>query len=270
MADPDPRAADAGGGAAAAGDVAANGAWWDRLADEHRAEGERLWGLAPGAETWGIFGIPEAEVRILPDDLHGLDVVELGCGTGYVSAWVTRRGGRPTGIDPSARQLEIARGMQAAHRLAFPLVHGAAERTPFSDDAFDLAISEYGAVLWADPDAWIPEAARILRPGGRLHVLTSSLLAILASGEDPDAPVAERLERPQFGLGRTTWAGAGGVEFHLPHGEWIRRFRDAGFEVLELLEPRIPDGATTRYGWMPHDWARRWPCEVVWKLRLRG
>ena len=37
--------------------------------------------------------------------------------------------------------------------------------------SFDLAISEYGAAIWADPYKWIPEAARLLRPGGQLIFL---------------------------------------------------------------------------------------------------
>jgi hypothetical protein len=42
--------------------------------------------------TWGIFGVPESDLRALPDDLAGRDVIELGCGTAYVSAGLARRG----------------------------------------------------------------------------------------------------------------------------------------------------------------------------------
>src|SRR5829696_4222079 len=46
--------------------------------------------------------------------------------------------------------------------LHFPLIHGNAEDTGLPDASFDLAVSEYGAAIWADPHRWIPEAARIL------------------------------------------------------------------------------------------------------------
>jgi hypothetical protein len=59
------------------------------------------------------------------------------------------------------------------------------------------------------------------------------------------------------------------VEFHPSHGEWIRLFRSAGFEIEALLEPQVPADATTRYGWAPSEWARRWPVEEVWKVRRR-
>ena len=45
--------------------------------------------------TWGVFGVPESSLGTL-GDVVGLDVVELGCGTAYVSAWLARRGARPS------------------------------------------------------------------------------------------------------------------------------------------------------------------------------
>ncbi len=250
--------------------VAANRAAWDGYAAEYVEPAARSWAVSPGDETWGLYGIPEPAVRLLEDaDLAGKEAIELGCGTAYVSAWIARRGGRPTGIDNSPVQLETAARLQREHGLEFPLLLGNAESVPLPDASFDFAISEYGAVLWADPERWVPEAARLLRPGGRLHVLTNSVLAYLAAPDDPDAPVEERLLRPQFGMDRIQWAGEAAVEFHRSHGEWIRLFTDNGFEILELLEPQIPAGATTRYDWMPYEWARQWPCEDIWKVRKR-
>ena len=251
--------------------VQLNRAYWDGQAADYVASGERSWALLPGDERWGIFGIPEAEVGLLPPDLDGLDAIELGCGTGYVAAWMSRRGARAVGIDNSPAQLATATRLQQEHGIDFPLLLGNAERVPYPDASFDFAISEYGAALWADPYAWVPEAARLLRPGGRLHLLTNSLLTYLTVPDlEADGPADERLKRPQFGMHRTVWPDEpNSVEFHLPHGEWIRLFTASGFEILELLEPRIPPDATTRYDWMTVDWARRWPCEEIWKVRKR-
>ena len=80
-------------------------------------------------------------------DLAGKDVIELGCGTAYVSAWLARRGARVVGVDNSAAQLATARRLQREHGLAFTLIHGNAEQEPYPDASFDLAISEYGACL---------------------------------------------------------------------------------------------------------------------------
>ncbi len=116
---------------------------------------------------------------MLPEDLAGLEAIELGCGTGYVAGWMARRGASVVAIDNSPAQLATATRLQRAHGVEFPLLLGNAEQVPYPDASFDFAISEYGAALWADPYAWVPEAARLLRPGGRLHLLTNSLLAYL-------------------------------------------------------------------------------------------
>jgi SAM-dependent methyltransferase len=242
---------------------------WDLMATDYVETGEHAW--KESEPSWGIFSIPESEVGMLPPDVAGLDTIELGCGTAYVSAWLARRGARPVGIDNSPKQLETARRLQAEHDLTFPLHLGNAEATPFPDASFDLAISEYGACLWCDPYKWIPEAARLLRPGGQLMFLTNGLLIALGSpqGDDEDAPVTDRLERDLFGLHRFDWSD-GSVEFHLPHGEWIRLLRENGFDVEALIELQAPEGATTKYHpYVTAEWARRWPAEEVWKARKR-
>lgn len=252
--------------------VALNRAKWDGYAADYVGAGERNWALGPGEESWGIFGVAEADLHLLPDDLEGVDAIELGCGTAYVSAWLARRGARVVGIDNSPRQLETATRLQREHGLDFPLLLGNAETVPYPDASFDLAISEYGAALWADPYAWVPEAARLLRPGGRLVMLTNGLLAYLTVPDiETDGPADETLKRPLFGMHRTVWPDEpDAVEFHLAHGAWIRLFRASGFEVEDLVEIRPPADATTSYPWMSMDWARRWPCEEAWKVRKRG
>ena len=195
-------------------------------------------------------------------------MLELGCGTGYVSAWLARRGARPVAFDPTPSQLAIAGDLQHEFGLAFPLVRAAGEYLPFADDCFDLAISEYGAAIWANPYQWIPEAARVLRPGGILVFLGNSTLSMLCAHEEDDRPSDATMRRPQFGLHRIDWSVPVCTEFHLSHGDRIRLLRRCGFEILELVELRPRPGATTRYTHMTYEWARRWPCEEAWKARL--
>ena len=212
----------------------------------------------------------EERLGVLPPDLAGLDTIELGCGTGYVSAWLARRGARPVGLDNSPGQLATARELQQRFGLRFPLLHGNAEQTPLADATFDLAISEYGASIWCDPYLWIPEAARLLRPGGRLIFLVNSAQLMLSMPDEDGLPATERLLRPYFGMHRFEWPDDESVEFHLGHGDMIRLLRSCGFEVEDLIEIQPPDGATTRYPLASIEWARRWPCEEVWKARKPG
>ncbi|MGH9246248.1 MAG: class I SAM-dependent methyltransferase [Acidimicrobiales bacterium] len=238
---------------------------WDRSADWYAEAADAQWA---GEPQWGVFGVPEADVGVLPTDLADKDVIELGCGTGYVSAWVARRGGRPVGLDNSSRQLATARRLQDSLGPRFPLIWASAEEVPLRDAAFDVAISEYGASIWCDPYRWIPEAARLLRPDGELIFLANSPLSILCVDDVNGLPHDERLKRPYFGMHRIEWADEPlGVEFHLGYGDMIRLLRASGFAIEDLIEIRPPEDAATRYEWMPLEWARRWPCEHVWKAR---
>ena len=216
---------------------------------------------------WGVFAVPESEVNAL-GDVAGLDVVELGCGTAYVSAWLAKRGARPVGIDPTPAQLATAREMQREFGLEFPLVEAAGESVPLPDESFDLAVSEYGASIWADPYRWIPEAARLLRPGGRLVFLRNSTLVILCQRLDG---ATESLQRPQRDLNRIQWPDTGEVEFHLPAGELIALLRQSGFDVERLIELYAPESADTHayYDFVTADWARKWPAEEIWVARRR-
>jgi ubiquinone/menaquinone biosynthesis C-methylase UbiE len=245
--------------------VLRNRAAWDEYAAKYAAPGRRAWTLE--APTWGIWGIAERDVGLLPDDLDGARTIELGCGTAYVSGWLARRGARPIGIDNSSAQLRTAAKLQQEYVVPFPLVQGDAEHLPFRDGTFDVAISEYGAAIWCDPYRWIPEAARVLLPGGELIFLGNSTLLMLCSPDEDDVPATDRLLRPLFGMYRFEWPDQLAVEFHMSHGDWIRLFRESGFDVEDLLELRPPEGATTPVPFATLEWARRWPSEEVWKLR---
>jgi SAM-dependent methyltransferase len=243
---------------------------WNEWATDFVPPGARSW--ASEEPFWGIWQIPEAELGVLPQDLDGKDTVELGCGTGYVSAWLARRGARPVGIDLSREQLTSARRFQQEHGLSFPLNEGNAEELPFPDASFDLAISEYGASIWADPYRWIPEASRVLRPGGELIFLVSGTLAMLCSPDSGDPPTTE-LQQDYFNMRRFEWPDWPSVEFHLGYGDMIRLLRTNAFAVEDLLELR-PDPDATPYreddDMISIEWSRRWPCEEVWKARKAG
>lgn len=242
---------------------------WDEDAPNWVERGREAWALEE--PVWGR-GNPESEVRLLPD-VSGLQAIELGCGTAYVSAWLMRRGARVIGLDNSSRQLATARTFQEEFALHFPLVHADAERAPFADESFDFAISQYGAAIWCDPYRWIPEVSRILRPSGRLVFETGSPLVMLCyPADDDEAPADSQLHRDYFGMHRFDWHDEKGVvdaiEYHLGHGDMIRLLRSCGFEIEDLLELRPPaDALVEADPYIPLAWARRWPSAEIWKVR---
>ena len=241
--------------AGAPAQVEANRAAWNARADEYqRKHGQFLRGGA-----WGTWQIPEAELGLL-GDVAGKDVLELGCGAARFSIALAARGARCVGLDYSERQLEHARSLGAD----FPLVHAAAESVPLPDASFDAVFSDHGALSWGDPSRVVPEAARLLRPGGLLVFNVTSPLARMCLDEGADRQI-ETLLLPYFGLCRID-EGNDAATYNLGYGEWIRLLRANELAVEDLVEPQPPEGATTTYG-IPVEWAMRWPAECIWVCR---
>jgi SAM-dependent methyltransferase len=212
--------------------------------------------------SWGLWRTPEAEIGVL-GDVSGLDVIELGCGTAYFSAWLARRGARVVGVDPTPAQLETARQMQSEFGPAFPLVEAFGEAVPLPDASFDLAVSEYGVSLFADPNHWIPEAYRLLRPGGRLVFMRPSPLLYVCSGDD--GQLTHQLRHPMRGLNRPE-KFADSDEFVLSDGDLFGLLRETGFAVENFIEVYAPEGAQRHehYSYTSPEWARKWPAEEIW------
>ena len=246
--------------------VAVNRAAWTQAnADYTDAKAHDAW--SEEEITWGTTHAREADIRVLPD-FEGKDVVELGCGTAYFGAWLARRGARVVGVDVTPAQLETARRVEGEFRLGLRFVEANAEETGLPDASADLVVSEYGASIWCDPAKWIPEAARLLRPGGHLVFLRNSTLAVLCGTAD-DGPV-EALQRPQRGLYKIEWNAPDEIEFQLGHGDWIDILRGNGFEIERLVELFAADDAVDHeYYHSNAEWAKKWPSEEIWRARLR-
>ena len=247
--------------------VGRNRAAWQKFAERYAGSGHRAW--ASTDAYWGIWRLAESDLNLLPKDLTGKRCLEIGCGTAYVSAWMARRGGEAVGIDPTPNQLATANGLRARHALPISLVEAIGEQLPFEDDSFDFAISEYGAALWADPLRWVPEAARVLRPGSQLVFMTNAGFAITCMPDAETEKMSATLQRPYLGLYSIEWPDGDTVEFYLTHGQWIELLTGNGFVIERLLELGAPPGAETSYPWADAEWAQHWPSEEVWVARYQ-
>ena len=234
--------------------------------------GERDWALAPGEETWGMFNVPESEVAPAAgrpggprrDRARLRDRLRVGLDG-------AARGAAGRGSTTRSRQLETAARLQAEHGIDVPADPRQRRARPAARRARSTSRSaSTGRRLWADPYAWLPEAARLLRPGGRLHVLTNHLLSMVATAED--AGEDDQLEEGSPGLfgdtGRSgptarAWSStsrmATGSACSAP-----RASRSTSWS--SCARPRVPRPASLGAGGV----GPAWPFEEVWKVRRRG
>lgn len=241
---------------------------WTVVNEQHTdADAARRW--ASNEICWGLFEIPERSLGVL-GDVRGLDVLDLACGTGYFSAWLSRAGAHPVGVDLNPAQLETARRCQKAFDVEFPLLEADAESVPLPDASFDLVVSEHGVGVWCEPTRWLAEARRLLRPEGRLVFLVNSMLSAMCAPDDGGV-AQQQLMHGQRDLSPVHWPG-GGVEYHLSHGQWISALRTSGFVVEALRELYAPEDAVSPqyYDIVSPEWARRWPAEELWVARVSG
>jgi SAM-dependent methyltransferase len=241
---------------------------WDETADSYQRDHHSQ--LSDNPMKWGVWGIPESTLSVL-GDVDGKEVLELGCGAAQWSIALADVGIRPVAMDLSERQLAHARRLVADSGSTVPLVAADAEQLPFRDSSFDVVFCDYGAMTFADPYATVPEAARILRSGGLFAFCTTSPIFSMCQPDGAEHP-ASRLAGDYFGLHEIHYiedAELESVEFQLPYGDWVRLFRNCGFLIDALIEPKPPESAQSTY--RTHEdleWALRWPMECIWKLRL--
>jgi len=235
---------------------------WDGMSDWYQSTHGGPISEAPAA--WGMFRLPEAQLRLLPP-LGGASVLELGCGAAQWSAWLARQDARVTGLDLSARQLDHARDLLRSAGTEVRLLQASAEALPLGADAFDLVLSDHGAMSWADPARTLPEVARVLKPDSLLVFCTLSPLFVVCADEALHA-AGDRLRRDYFGMYDID-EGGGARTFCPTYGEWVRLFRENGLTVEALVELRQPAGASSTFYPVTNIWPQRWPAELIWKVR---
>lgn len=219
----------------------ANRGEWDRYADEYQSTHGEF--LGDAGFVWGPEGTREDDLRLL-GDVAGRDVLEIGSGAGQCSRWVLAHGGRPVGLDLSARQLQHSRRIDEETGRAVRTVLATGTRLPFAADSFDVVFSAFGALQFvAEEQVVVDEAARVLRTGGRLVFSITHPTRWMF----PDDPGEGGLTADSSYWDRTPYvevAEDGGevayVEHHRTIGDWVRALAAAGFVLDDIAEPEWP------------------------------
>lgn len=106
-----------------------------------------------------------------PGSIGGLELIDLGCGFGGLSAYFAAQGARVTALDPSEDRFEVGRAVAAEHELPVEFVRGWMESVELPEASFDLAVANNSLCYIVDPEkreAALRGALRVLRPGGVL------------------------------------------------------------------------------------------------------
>ena len=121
--------------------------------------------LVPG-RSWAAWS------RALGLLLPPLDVADLGCGEGYLTIETARWARHVTAVDRSTGVLARAKALAARRKCSnITWKKGELEKLPIDSEVMDVALLSQALHHAADPAAAVAEAARILKPGGRLLIL---------------------------------------------------------------------------------------------------
>ena len=194
-----------------------------------------LFEIGAGYYTRKLATGPEAELRREFADFlappTGSRVLDVGCGPGHLARWLARRGCRVTGVDRGRRLVRIAQRLAAREGLSIEFKHAPAERLPFADAGFDLALATT-VIYWVEePRTVLLEMVRVTRPGGSVATLdphvSISVPAIRAYCE------GKRLSRQDTGK-LVTWARAARHNRRFTEDELRRLLAAAGLAELAL------------------------------------
>ena len=218
---------------------------------------ENGWNASASAWTSGVdAGDPNRTLLLDPvmirllGDVKAQKILDIGCGEARFCRMLKERGAETVGIEPTLELLETARTRDPEGTY----IEGVAERMPFDDESFDIAISYITLVDIPDFRAAIREMARVLKPCGKLLIANLQSFATTRpkpyyrhpeTGERMHVAVEDYfMEKGQL----VSWATADGaqmdvVNYHRPLGAYMSALLGCGMRLEAFEEPRPSEEA---------------------------
>jgi SAM-dependent methyltransferase len=234
--------------------VAAARASWDADADDYLARHRGSLGAV--RFSWGPERYEEDEAELLGPvaelAARGARVLEIGAGAAQCGRWLASRGVGVLSTDLSPGMLAAARRLDAETGVPVPTLACDARALPLADASFDVVFTAYGALPFvADADRVLSEAARVLRPGGRLvfSVTHPVRWAFPDHGDERGLTASFRYFDRRPYVEHAEDGSLAYAEFHRTVGDWVRLVVGAGFVLSDLVEPEWTEAAEDWDGW---------------------
>jgi SAM-dependent methyltransferase len=211
-------------------------AFWDRVASDWDIqvgeEGDRNRRLNSDPVLWQFAG-----------DVAGLDVLDAGCGTGYLSRILSQRGARVIGVDFSPRMIEVARGKSSDIDYR---IDSCCELKTVDSGSVDLVVSNYVLMDLPDLSSAVAAFSRVLKPGGIAVVVFSHPCFPAGRANSKDGVIEYQWEFPYFEPRKFVdppWAHFTSefIWFHRPLSDYWKAFKSADFDVVDFEEPRLTE-----------------------------
>ena len=213
-------------------------AFWNRFAQEWHVQvgdvGDSNRRLNSDPVLWSFAG-----------DVAGLDVLDAGCGTGYLSRQLAQRGARVVAVDLSEEMIEIARARAPSIDSH---VDSCSALRSIADGSMDMVVANYVLMDTPDLEGTLQAFRRVLRSRGVAVVVFSHpcFPQARATTTDDGTGTTYRWMSSYFEPTRCVdppWGHFTSqfIWFHRPLSDYWKAFKSAGFEVLEFAEPRIAE-----------------------------
>lgn len=216
---------------------------WDRAADAYAGF------QADGADYYRLDFFGPAQVRQC-GDVEGLDLLDLGCGSGYFAREMARRGARVVGIDLSPEMLRHAAAIEEAGPLGieYRLLDAGLVGETFAPASFDMATSCMALQDMPDIPRVLRGVAHVLKPGGRFVTCVThpgsdmrhrewvtdesgTRVALALGGYFEEGPLSYDWKGAKFAYEFST------PGYHAPLERWFEWILDAGFALRAFREP---------------------------------
>ncbi|GAB4512841.1 MAG: class I SAM-dependent methyltransferase [Anaerolineae bacterium] len=238
---------------------------WNRSSAAYQAQAR----IRTDTATYGPWCPTEADLRLL-GDVKGKRILEVGCGGGQCSIAFARQGAQCIGIDLSDEQIAYARRLAAQEGVKVDFHQGRAEDlTGIGDGSQDAVFSAYALQYVRDIERALSEMARVLRPGGRLVFSLDHPFRDCFWDPDLDEETGTPA-RSYFQRGAMDWrfsqTGVVMRSYHWTVGDWVRMIRNAGLDLVMILEPAPVFSEEDELAWgesFPFEMARLIPQTII-------